>query len=281
MYAKKIITDRLHQLLDLPLGKIFLSRADLQMPNNAIIQPWPRLIFLISGEKSQGIANVNGSQNITLFPGDGYFCPSQSWEIQNWKGQYELLCLVLRANYLRFSLYIKTNEQTKPDNYFIHTDKKYSDSLGLIFSAMDEMKNNSSQRLRNNLSRAAAEFALDELSAYNQISLSKPQLQFREILSWLENSFQEDIDRNTAAEVFKLSEGYISQLFKKYGQKGFNEFLTEFRMNFACNLLRNSYLTVSEIAFQSGYNNCVHFVRRFSQLKQISPGQYRSKTRSN
>ena len=55
------------------------------------------------------------------------------------------------------------------------------------------------------------------------------------------------------------------------------EYVIQFRLRKAAELLQHSTLPVLEIATQSGFNNLSNFNRQFKKYYQITPSQYRKK----
>ena len=67
----------------------------------------------------------------------------------------------------------------------------------------------------------------------------------------------------------------MSRLIKRNTGKTFKDLLIERRMKQACYLLRNTNLTISEIAYSIGYENTSYFHRLFRSMNGMSPGAYR------
>ncbi len=80
-------------------------------------------------------------------------------------------------------------------------------------------------------------------------------------------------------EVF-LSPKYFSRVFKTNFGKGFNEYKKELRIEMARDLLRKKSYTVSQIAYQVGYQNPESFMKMFKKYARCTPSQYRL-TRGN
>jgi AraC-like DNA-binding protein len=72
-----------------------------------------------------------------------------------------------------------------------------------------------------------------------------------------------------------MSPSAFGHFFKKCTNKSFTQFVVDLRLGHASKLLINSNLTVSEIAFISGFNNIANFNRLFKKNKFITPKQYR------
>lgn len=70
-------------------------------------------------------------------------------------------------------------------------------------------------------------------------------------------------------------EKYISQLFKEVTGVNFSDHLIKVRMDQAIILLKESGLTVDEIAVRVGYNSSHSFRRAFKRLMGVSPSAYR------
>ncbi|MCK5637680.1 MAG: helix-turn-helix transcriptional regulator, partial [Flavobacteriaceae bacterium] len=69
--------------------------------------------------------------------------------------------------------------------------------------------------------------------------------------------------------------------FKKCTNKSFTQFVVDLRLGHASKLLIDSDLTISEIAFVSGFNNIANFNRLFKKNKFFTPKQYRQDLMSN
>lgn len=69
----------------------------------------------------------------------------------------------------------------------------------------------------------------------------------------------------------------LSRLIKKYTGCSFTELLHTARFNRAVTLLRETSLSVTDIATAIGYENTAFFYRRFVQIYGCTPAEYRKK----
>ena len=76
-----------------------------------------------------------------------------------------------------------------------------------------------------------------------------------------------------------ISSSYLSRLFVTYEPPGFLNYLNQWRLSQACQLLQASQDTVAEIGFQTGFNSPQNFIRVFKRYYHETPGQYRSRHR--
>ena len=58
--------------------------------------------------------------------------------------------------------------------------------------------------------------------------------------------------------------------------KTFGELVTNAKMKKARTLLRNSIITVENIAYEAGYQNVEHFNRQFKKIYGMTPLEYRN-----
>lgn len=130
-----------------------------------------------------------------------------------------------------------------------------SHSLKLeVKKAVEELKNKS----------------LEEEEGFNKILTS-------EILYYVKNHLTEDLDLNMVADYFQKTPGYISLLFKKATEDGFNSYITKERMKIATKLLEETNLSIASIAEACGYGNAKYFSVVFKKVTGKSPKEYRER----
>ncbi len=64
--------------------------------------------------------------------------------------------------------------------------------------------------------------------------------------------------------------------FKKATGKTFTQFVNEFRIVHATKLLTENPTSISDICFESGFNNFSHFNKLFKKITGKSPLKYRN-----
>ena len=92
---------------------------------------------------------------------------------------------------------------------------------------------------------------------------------------YLINNFRDDISLEQLASYIGFNPSALCRYFKKHTQKSIFECLVEIRIGFACKLITNSLLTITQIAYESGYHNISNFNRQFKRLTNYSPSEYR------
>lgn len=98
-----------------------------------------------------------------------------------------------------------------------------------------------------------------------------------EIIHFINENITKELDLNIIAEKFNRSPSYISTMFKRYVPGGFNTYVTEKRMNIAKKLLRDSNISIQNIAEASGYYNAKYFSSVFKKKEGMTPREYRER----
>ncbi len=97
----------------------------------------------------------------------------------------------------------------------------------------------------------------------------------KKVLEHVSENFQSQIMLDDVAQLANMSESAFSRYFKKRTRKTFSSFLTEIRLDYACKMLQNDKMSISQIAFDSGFYNLSNFNRQFKVIKKITPLAYR------
>ena len=97
----------------------------------------------------------------------------------------------------------------------------------------------------------------------------------KEVMRYVEEHLGERISLEQMADAVFLSKPYLSTLFKKETGKKFSSYLQEMRLEKSSVMLKNSRLTIGEIAEQAGFFDTAHFSKAFKEHYGCSPLEYR------
>ena len=104
----------------------------------------------------------------------------------------------------------------------------------------------------------------------------KHEEKVRAILEFLEKNYSDsNMGLGMTSEEFRISESYLSLIFKEKTGVTFGDYLEKIRIEQACRLLKEGRLIVA-VAEQTGYNSVQSFRRAFKRVKGISPSEYRA-----
>ncbi|WP_019240830.1 MULTISPECIES: response regulator [Bacillus] len=98
---------------------------------------------------------------------------------------------------------------------------------------------------------------------------------FSKIEAYILENIDKDISLTRVANVFFYNPTYLSRLFKNKMNINYVMYITEIRMNYAKECLKNSNYSVLEVANMCGYNSYKHFVKTFKKITGITPSEYR------
>lgn len=98
----------------------------------------------------------------------------------------------------------------------------------------------------------------------------------RRILGRIHHDYAEAITLKQVAQEEYLSVNYLSRYFQQKTGIGFNQYLNQVRLKAAVQYLKNTNLSVTEIAQQCGFGDSTQFIKRFHGHYGMSPGKYRN-----
>jgi AraC family transcriptional regulator len=96
------------------------------------------------------------------------------------------------------------------------------------------------------------------------------------VTDYINDNITTEIKLSDLANLAGISQFHFSRLFKKSLGISPNKYVIKQRIEKAKSLLKNPQLSVTEIAFLSGFNSHSHFGKHFRQLTGFTPKQYRA-----
>ncbi len=97
----------------------------------------------------------------------------------------------------------------------------------------------------------------------------------RLLLNWIEVHFREPITLRQLAEIAGVNEKYLCQLFKDFTDYTPIDYINKLRVDQALQEIQENHLSVTEAAFESGFNDLSYFSRTFKKYKGHSPSFYK------
>ena len=107
------------------------------------------------------------------------------------------------------------------------------------------------------------------------LSPSFPSSLCSKVLSLIHRNYREDISLQKIASTLSVNANYLGRLFLQTTGQTFSEYLTALRMQYALSLLRNTNLSIKEVAFDCGYNSVEYFYASFKKYFGNSPASIR------
>jgi AraC-like DNA-binding protein len=97
-------------------------------------------------------------------------------------------------------------------------------------------------------------------------------------ISFMRDNYKEDIDLPRIAMTACLSQSYFCRLFKVHTGTTYIKFLAGMRVREAIKLLEETDLRITDICFETGFNDLTHFERVFKGIVGVTPSLYRNGT---
>lgn len=120
------------------------------------------------------------------------------------------------------------------------------------------------------------------IEAYNDGKKSESSINLKDVyikraIHFIENNYSRRVSVEEIAQYIGLSRKHLSKLFKQTLNLSLQDFLVSYRLNKACELMKNSTLLISEISISVGYADLFQFSKIFKKHKGDSPNIYRKR----
>lgn len=109
----------------------------------------------------------------------------------------------------------------------------------------------------------------------NTISLSNSDESIQTAAKYIMDNYSKNLTLPHVAYKVNMSSTYFSKRFKEVTGFGFKEYLLNIRIQKACELLLETRLSITEIAYKIGFNDSNYFGDVFKKSRGISPLKYR------
>lgn len=100
------------------------------------------------------------------------------------------------------------------------------------------------------------------------------------IKDYILEHLQEELSLTLIASEFGYNYSYLSSCFSHYTKKSFKHYVNELRIQYACRLLREDNLSISEAGIKAGYTSQSYFNQVFKKYTGSTPGAYQLRHRS-
>ena len=105
----------------------------------------------------------------------------------------------------------------------------------------------------------------------------KGEDRIQKVINYIGDNYVKDITLDDLAEVSHMTTNSFCRYFKSRTGKTAFQFIREYRVNKACQMLINGKKSIAEICYDTGFNSFSSFNRIFKNLKDISASEYKSK----
>ncbi len=121
-------------------------------------------------------------------------------------------------------------------------------------------------------------FVLQGSNAKNETvnNFKTPNAQAVQNTMWyIRSHFRQKITMRELADRINYTPNYLSTIFKDGTGYSCMGYLRHLRVEYACNLLSTTSLSLEDIAYKSGFSTLSHFVMQFHKIKGLTPNEYK------
>lgn len=240
-------------------------------------------VYIVSGSMKE---NINGNV-IDLKKGDLLFVNSRSMHFNYWTEPTEcdFICLVIHPSLIAVHAAEEDSEKLfgsnavpymmisaeAPDNKRI--SEKY---LSLHKTILSEKRSGYELMgkiydMFSQLLTRSSETSPVQASEQRQIEI------LHRITGFIQKNYQNKLTLKEISEAGLVGRSKCGDIFKKYLGKTPIEYLTEYRILKAVELLRCSDMSITEISMQCGFGGASYFTERFVDLMGYTPTEYRKR----
>lgn len=96
------------------------------------------------------------------------------------------------------------------------------------------------------------------------------------VFNFVKEEFRRPISLDEIAGMVSMTVPAFCRYFRKITGKTFTQFVNEYRLVHAAKLLHEKQVSITEVCFESGFNNFSHFNKQFKKFTGKSPSVYRN-----
>lgn len=99
-------------------------------------------------------------------------------------------------------------------------------------------------------------------------------INFQLIIDDIENNIFEDFSLDQLAEKANYSKYHFSREFNTKIGMSISQYIQERRFTYAVQMLSNTEKSITDIAFECGFNSLAYFTKKFKERYSITPKEY-------
>jgi AraC-like DNA-binding protein len=96
------------------------------------------------------------------------------------------------------------------------------------------------------------------------------------VIEFIQINYSHKVTVSEISSLMHLNSKYLSQLFKEEVGVTIKEYIITYRIEKACDLIKDERLSIGDVSRSIGYDDQLLFSRMFKRVKGISPRKYRS-----
>ncbi len=98
----------------------------------------------------------------------------------------------------------------------------------------------------------------------------------KNVLNYIENNYNNEISVATLANICHYNDQHFIRFFKKYTGKTCTQFIKNYRLEKAMELIKNSDYPITQISLDTGFPNVSYFIKSFKEKYNVTPKEFRN-----
>lgn len=236
---------------------------------------------------------VAGNEKYTIHPGEGFFINSgilhSAWDIDMSSCRFHSIVFhprliggsvdsVFHQNYVH-----PLTENTALESCFLTPtvpwQKAALDAIENTWQNLVQEPAGYEFRIRNELSKLI--FLLHKNLPSDQHPTDQKTLRngerIKQMLQFIHDHYQEELNVSAIANVCSISESECLRCFKNTIQTTPIQYVRQYRIQRALQLLLATEMSISDIAASCGFQDLSYFTKTFREMKGVAPGEYRKR----
>jgi len=251
-----------------------------------------RLFYIIDGK---GKIHINNTQ-LNLKPNTIFYCAGGSdylieseeplllyvFNFDLSQNHNHLTSCFAPVNFYDSENHIPTDKCHIEDSHFLNSFLLLENDMNFknIFSEITE-EFSSQQIYHKEICNSKLKNLLVELHRTNINKSDNSSDAVNKIINYLKENFRKEIKNNELSNLAGYHEYYLNRIFIKRTGTSMHKYILNLRINESKQLLVNTNMPISDIAFEVGFNSNTHFVTYFKKETSLTPFKYRRNFKNN
>ncbi len=112
-------------------------------------------------------------------------------------------------------------------------------------------------------------------SSFAKVGVESDSRRVLKVKNYIEKNYMDEIRLSTLADIAGMSSSAFSRFFKLHTGRNLSDYIIDMRLGYASRMLVDTTKSISEICYNSGFNNLSNFNRIFKKKKKCSPSEFR------
>ncbi|QWX83160.1 helix-turn-helix transcriptional regulator [Cellulophaga sp. HaHaR_3_176] len=206
---------------------------------------------------------------LVIYPNTWYRCvPDKNFT-------WEEYSVSFRGNYIEYlveSELFNINQQVYQIGFNYEIDTQFESLVNILKSKQSSTSDVTLQFIFIDILRV-----LHSNFLINKKQISRKGKMISDVEKYIQKHIRLKLNFNDVAKKFNVSYSLLRKLFKENTNMTLKQYHLELRLNKAKNLIKESDLSFSEIAFQCGFENLQSFSKTFKARENITPSIFRKR----